>query len=79
MKSVLIFYLQLLLLGCLVKFTIRMFIPRPIRALGRKAFYKSIIMTRNTIKAIHNDFEEEECDEEDNVIEFEKFKKSKAK
>lgn len=86
MKSALLFLIQLLLLGSLSKIIIRMFIPRPIRILCRKTLYKSTILIKNAIVSIHDNLEEdkeddyeEEYEYENNVVDFDKIKKNKAK
>lgn len=79
MKSALVFLTQLILLGGLAKFTIRMFIPRQIRILSKKAFLKSITIIKNIAIAMHDDFEDEDYCEEEKVVDFDKVKKSKAR
>lgn len=77
MKTLMVFLLQTIVLFCLAKATVKLIIPLPIRKLTKKAFYSGATAIIHLILSIHDDFEED--DEEDNIIDFDKIKKRKAK
>ena len=78
MKTLMVFLVQTIVLFSLAKATVKLIIPLPIRKLMKKAFYGGISAIMHLVLCIYNDFEED-VDEEDNVIDFEKIKKRSVK